>query len=334
MFGADQAVARPASSTPLIVVWRVHEECPLACAFCGYSRTVARTRRSVAAEDVLRFGRTLADYGRAAGREVLVSWLGGEPLLWPHLAEVSRALRDEGLRLGVTTNGLLLASPETRRLLIETHEQATISIDGLAAFHDRVRGQPGLFARLQAIVAAFRQEAPGCVLLRVNTVLMRGNIGGFAEFCEEMAEWGFDELTFNQLGGNDRPEFYPANRLLPEQVERFCAELPDIRGAMSARGLRIAGSDQYLERIRRTTNGERLPIADCRPGEAFLFIDEQGRVSPCSFTSAEYGVPLGELDSVAAMEQLGGRFRSARRIACAAACGDCHATHVFEKFAK
>jgi hypothetical protein len=60
----------------------------------------------------------------------------------------------------------------------------------------------------------------------VNTVLMRGNVEAFGGFCEAMADWGFHELTFNALGGNERPEFFAANHLLPQQVRRFAAELP------------------------------------------------------------------------------------------------------------
>jgi MoaA/NifB/PqqE/SkfB family radical SAM enzyme len=322
-----------AADLPLIVVWRVTGACRLSCKFCGYSRTVDRRRTHADVAEVLRIGRILGEYSRQSEVPVLVSWLGGEPLEWPPWAELSRIFREEfGLEQGVTTSGRPLQSQAIRQLLCATHDQVTVSIDGLAPFHDDVRRCRDLFNAVRGYVASLREESDGRLLLRVNTILMRGNIGAFAVLCEEMAAWGFHELTFNQLGGNDRPEFFPDNCLLPEQVEQFRRELPAVRRAMARRGLRIRGSDRYLERIAHTTRGQPIPVSDCSPGKRFLFIDEYGRVSPCSFTPEEYGVPLTQIASVETLRALPHLFWGARHARPSAACANCHATHVFDKF--
>ena len=72
-------------SAPLVVVWRVTEACDLGCWFCEYSRQRGGPRRSVPANQAVAFGNSLGEYAAASGRDVLVSWLGGEPLLWPPL---------------------------------------------------------------------------------------------------------------------------------------------------------------------------------------------------------------------------------------------------------
>jgi MoaA/NifB/PqqE/SkfB family radical SAM enzyme len=316
----------------LVVVWRVYEPCNLACRFCGYSRELVRPRFIANVDEVIAFGEVLTSHAQLNGRSVLVSWLGGEPLLWPALPKVSRLVRRLGLRLGITTNGLPLASPAVRDCLVSNYEQVTVSVDGLAPFHDAVRGSPGLFDSIRENVRRLRAKLASSTVLRVNTILMRENVSAFGAFCEEMADWGFDELTFNQLGGGDRPEFFPANRLLPGQVERFIAELPGLRQRMTDRGLHIRGSSRYLNRLRATSLDERIPIDDCGPGERFLFIDEQSRVSPCSFTCGEYGVPLNELDTPEKLAALPGRFAAMRDERRAKACDDCHSTQVFEKF--
>lgn len=326
------ALVHPAPQ--LVIVWRVWDGCNLACKFCGYSRELSWPRTAAVPAEVLRLGELLSDVQRQTGRSTLVSWLGGEPLLWSSLLPLSRVLRREfGLRLGVTTNGLPLIDPRVRHSLIADFEQITVSIDGDAAFHDEVRGQAGLFAQLEHHIAALRvEDVHGRLWRRVNTVLMRGNIERFADFAHSMANWGFQELTFNQLGGNERPEFYPPNRLLPEQVERFVENLPRLRTVMAKRGLQISGSEQYLQRIRATTANNTITIDDCQPGAEFLFIDPQGRVSPCSFTTAGYSIPLTEIQSVDQFRELPERFAALRTRCRLAACADCHATHVFAKF--
>jgi MoaA/NifB/PqqE/SkfB family radical SAM enzyme len=324
-------------TSELLVLWRVFEHCNLACHFCGYSKHLRRPRAVADPERVLAFGKALGEFAHLSGGNVSVSWLGGEPLLWPELPALSHTYRHTfGIRVGITTNGEPLARRAVRESLIEDYSVVTVSVDGLGEFHDACRNSPGLFDRVRRNVLALREEAAAAkrrMTLRVNTILMRGNVAEFELLCREVAGWGVTELTFNQLGGNDRPEFYPDNRLLPEQVERFAAEFPRVRAEMSQLGLQIHGTDRYLHRLASTARGRAIPIDDCGPGRSFLFIDEHGRVSPCCFTTASYGVPVEVITCVEHLAELPDRFARLRRERRHAACDDCHSTQVFDKFA-
>jgi MoaA/NifB/PqqE/SkfB family radical SAM enzyme len=323
-------------SPDLVVVWRVTERCNLGCAFCGYSRHIRRRRATADPRQILAFGALLGEYQAAAGRTVRVSWLGGEPLTWPPLVELAKVFRSAyQLRLGVTTNGVPLARAAMREHLVAVYDEVTVSIDGRGEFHDRCRDAPGLYGELRRSIAELRRQidrAHSPLVLRVNTVLMRGNVAALEGLCRELAGWGVRELTFNQLGGNDRPEFYPENRLLPGQVEWLRRELPGLRRRMAALGLVVRGGDRYLERMACTARGVHIPVADCGPGQTFQFVNEEGVVSPCSFTSAGYGVPLDSLTSPADLERLPLVFAERKRQQALAPCGDCHSTQVFEKF--
>lgn len=321
----------------LLVLWRVFEHCNLACQFCGHSKSLRRPRAVADTDRVLTFGRILGEYARTHGRRVSVSWLGGEPLLWPELPALSHTFRHTfGVSVGVTTNGEPLASPAVRASLLEDYELVTVSVDGIGEFHDACRNAPGLFDRIKKGVCTLRSESDAAgsgLALRVNTILMRRNVAEFEQLCREVVSWGVTELTFNQLGGNDRPEFYPDNRLRPEQVERFAAELPRVRAELRRLGLMIHGTDRYLLRLASTAGGRAIPIDDCGPGRSFLFIDEHGRVSPCSFTSASYGVSIADITSPDDLARLPETFSRLRRERRQPACDDCHSTQVFDKFA-
>jgi len=321
----------------VIVIWRVTTACNLSCGFCAYTKDLPFARGSVEPQIVRGLARVLAEYRHANDERVMVSWLGGEPLLWAPWRELSAELQAAGLQVSATTNGSTLGSPSVRAFIIGNLAELTISVDGIDAVHDRLRGSPGGFARLERDLRALVREkvlTGGGPRIRVNSVLMADNVEQFPALCERLAMWGIDEISFNQLGGNDRPEFHAAHRLHLADVERFATELPRVRESLAARGVRLVGGDRYLERLRATASGRSIRVADCPPaGEQTLFITEAGIVAPCSFTTADYGVPVGEIDSVAALLALPARVRAKRAANRSRWCDDCPSTQLFDKFA-
>jgi MoaA/NifB/PqqE/SkfB family radical SAM enzyme len=328
--------ALPGRRYDWVVVCRVTQQCNLSCPFCGYDRRLDWPRRQADPARLLRFGAVLAEYQRATGSQVLVSWIGGEPLLWPPLAQfTSHFSRACGLHVSTTTNGTTLGSPAVRGHVLAHYAELTVSVDGIGTVHDHLRGWLGGFAALRKNVSALASEkraAGGGPRLRANVVLMRDTVGDFAALCLELADWGIEAITFNQLGGNDRPEFHPANRLLPEQVDRLAEDIPFLRRRLAKHGVRLSGGEGYLRRLQASARGERIPVADCDPGRRFLFINEQGRAAPCSLAACECGVPLEQIGSVEELLGLPRRFQQSLRCRRPAACADCHCTQVFEKF--
>jgi MoaA/NifB/PqqE/SkfB family radical SAM enzyme len=320
----------------LVIVWRITEHCDLGCRFCGYSRHLRRPRLSADPDEVLAFGAVLGEYAASHGRDVLVSWLGGEPLRWPPLLAVSHTfIHEYGLRLGVTTNGTALASETVRRRIAEDFDQLTLSLDGLGVAHDQLRDAPGLFAHLRESLMRLRELTAALgqgPLLRVNTILMRDNVYAFEDLCRAVTAWGVDELTFNALGGRERPEFFPDHALRPEQIEWFRRALPGIRARLAPSGLRILASERYLERLEASARHRPLPVTDCQPGQRFLFIDERGFAAPCSYTVSGYGVHLSELRTPNDLRQLPLRLAERKRRQMLAPCVDCPSTQVFGKF--
>jgi AdoMet-dependent heme synthase len=171
-------------------------------------------------------------------------------------------------------------------------------------------------------------------LWRMSTLFTRHNLAAFPELCRRLAAWGVEQVTFNQLGGNDRPEFHRDHALTVDQAIWLARMLPAWRAELAAIGQELRGGAAYTTRILASTRGERIAVDDCGPGTRTLFIDEAGRVSPCSFTGARYGLSIDELEEPGALAGLASRWREARASGRDPACDDCHQTNVFEKFAR
>lgn len=319
----------------MIVVWRVTTQCNHACKFCAYDQSLPFSRINTDGAQALRIGLLLAEYQQQTGKPVLLSWLGGEPFLWRHLFPVTEHLSAAGLCLSTTTNGSTLGNARHRQWAASHLHELTISIDGDANAHDAVRGTPGGWLKLKTAVQQLaedcaRTDSP--LRLRINTVLMHQNIHQFSAQCEEWARWGIQEITFNQLGGRDRPEFYPAHRLLPTDIAYLKSMLPDLRHRLATQGVRLCGQEAYLKRITHSAQNAPYPVDDCAPGEQFIFIDEHGLASPCSFTTNSYGIPIDSWQRWQDVRDLSHTWRSMRTCARSPSCSDCMATHHFEKF--
>ncbi|WP_442679996.1 radical SAM protein [Sphingomonas sp. ASY06-1R] len=318
----------------MIVLWRTTTHCNYACGFCAYDRRLGGIRRSVPAEEAARFGTLLADWARQRGQTVLLSWLGGEPLSWRPIWDLSARLAQAGLAISATTNGSSLDRADVRAALIASFRELTVSIDGPPSVHDALRGREGAWARVRSglhALAAERGAAP--LRLRANIVLMRQTLPHFAALCRQLADWGVDEITFNQLGGRDRPAFFPAQRLLPADIADLAACLPGLKQDLKPRGVTLCGDALYVERLAASADNRALAVEDCGQGRPFLFIDEAGIAAPCSFSGAAYGIPIAGLRTVADVDGLAARFAAARTARRLATCDDCPSTQQFAKFA-
>ncbi|WP_324809015.1 radical SAM protein [Sphingomonas sp. LY29] len=321
----------------MILLWRITTHCNFSCGFCAYDRRLPIARHAADPDEVERVIGLVADAARMRGEPLLVSWLGGEPMLWRPLFGLSaRLARHAAVALSMTSNGTRMDNLEVRRHLLDHFAEVTFSLDGPASVHDGLRGAPGAYDRVRSAIVALASERAreGARLkLRANIVLMQATLPSFADLCRTLADWGIDDITFNQLGGRDRPDFFPAQALRPDDSRRLSDTIPALKDELGARGVRLCASPDYLARIDASTRGHPLAVHDCGPGEQFLFVDELGRIGPCSFTLDDHGVAIDQLRTVADVDSLAARFRQSRQRHRAAVCDDCPSTQFFGKFA-
>lgn len=316
----------------MIVLWRITTLCNLACGFCAYDRRVPMDRVHMDPAEVERFATLLGVYRQSSGTDVLLSWLGGEPMLWPGVIDVSQRLREQhGLRISVTTNGTTLWRNDMATSVAAAFDEVTVSVDAPTGAHEQLRGWRGGWLKLADGMRRLR-EAGETLRLRANVVLMRDTLPRFPELCDQLADWGMDEITFNQLGGRDRPEFYPSHALSLSHVTELRTMLPTLVKRMAARGVRLCANDAYLDRFAATASGRAMAVDDCESRRPTVFIDEHGRIASCSFTLDVHGIPTHDVRTVQDVAQLRSRLEEHRRTMPAAVCGDCPSTQVFAKF--
>jgi sulfatase maturation enzyme AslB (radical SAM superfamily) len=248
--------------------------CELHCAYCYAPKHAAALDR----ERVLAWAVEL-DAAGCLG----VGFGGGEPTAYRWFAQLcSDIAQSTSMAVTFTTHGHRLTSELVSSLRGAVHF-VRLSVDGVGATYERLRGRP--FAAVIQAARLLDSLAPFGINAVINSDTV-GELDGLAEFADKV---GASELL-----------------LLPEQPTAATPGISDseaqhlVDWATAARtGVRLA--------ISRTGLEAALPIAETVPGEhpldAHMHLDATGVLRPHAYAST--GVPVGSsiIEAVQALRE-------------------------------
>ncbi|HSR62708.1 MAG TPA: heme d1 biosynthesis radical SAM protein NirJ [Gammaproteobacteria bacterium] len=134
------------SSGP-VVIWNLIRRCNLACKHC-YSISADH---DFPGELSLAEIHTVLDDLKTFGVPVLIL-SGGEPLLHPHIFDITRRAKKMGFYVGLSTNGTMISEDNIGEIADIDFDYVGISIDGLMETHDHFRRKAGAFdASIKAV---------------------------------------------------------------------------------------------------------------------------------------------------------------------------------------
>lgn len=214
----------------------------------------------------------------------VLSVSGGEPLLYRPLGELLEHARAHGLATTVTTNGTLLGAHhlETLRGRVDL---LAISLDGVPASHDRMRGAAGAFERTRRHLPGVR--AAGVPFGFIFT-LTQSNLDELEWVAAFAAAEGASLLQVHPLEGVGRARAQ-LSQALPDALEASYAylEVARLRAAVGETlrvHLDLAYREHLLEHPERVFIGEDSE----QPAESGL----AARVSPLVVEPDGTVVPL------------------------------------------
>jgi radical SAM protein with 4Fe4S-binding SPASM domain len=123
-----------------VVVWNSTRRCNLHCMHCYADATSRASPGELTTADALRLIDDIAAFGSPT-----MLFSGGEPLMRPDLFLVAAYAARHGLRCVLSTNGTLITEEVARQIREARFVYVGISLDGVKATHDKVRGAKGAF---------------------------------------------------------------------------------------------------------------------------------------------------------------------------------------------
>lgn len=195
------------SAYPTTLFLSVNSLCNLHCKMCDIG---TQTEESTFFKNLNRGNRSELDLGRmkqlvdevAAFRPVL-ALISTEPLLWKPVVEFVEYASSRGLRVQLTTNGLRL--PQLAEDLVEAGlDSLWVSLDGPAAVHNEIRGNPKSFEKateglglVQEARARRRGRNPSSISL--NFSISNLNYPYLVDFVDAVADVEADLIQFSHL---------------------------------------------------------------------------------------------------------------------------------------
>ena len=269
---------------PINAVWELTLRCDLACRHCSSraGRPRADELTTTEAVDVVR---QMAELG-----VLEVTLIGGEAYLHEGWTDVVRAIRRQGMECTMVTGGRGIDAERARAARDVGIMSVSVSIDGVEATHDALRGLTGSHA---AALSAMDHLARVGVQVSANTQIGRRNRRELSAIFDEITRRGAHSWQLQITVAAGRAADDPTLLLEPFHLLEVMPSIARIKPRADGIGLRIWPGNNlgYYGPYESLLRGY-LPMGrkgSCGAGRAILGIESNGAVKACpSLPSASY----------------------------------------------
>jgi radical SAM protein with 4Fe4S-binding SPASM domain len=261
---------------PVYCVWEITLRCDLACRHCG-SRAGHARGDELSTEQCLDLVRQMAELGVKE-----VTLIGGEAYLRDDWTEIVREIKKCGMSATMTSGGRGITKERAEAAAEAGLEGVSISIDGLEATHDRLRGVEGSFR--SAFEALKNLRAAG-IRVACNTQINRLSVPDLPELLELIAAEGVHSWQIQLTVAMGRAADEPEVLLQPYDLLEFFPLLARLKERMAVLGVRLWPGNNigYFGPYETLIKGTmpRGHMASCGAGRSTLGIEADGAIKGC-----------------------------------------------------
>lgn len=254
---------------PQFGVWELTNRCNARCIHCGSDSGECRDNELSEAE-ALKLCEDLRELGCKK-----IGIIGGEFFLSPYWENVTKKLMDLGIGVTHLTNGFLLNEQNIGKLKNLGIRWISVSIDGVGATHDYLRGVPGLFHVAVENIKKARSEG---FRVGINTAISRQNVGELAVMFHLFTELGISSW---QLQGVEDFGRANANSELQMTAVDFYGVIQEIAEFRKNTQMRIVLGDNIGHFTSLEPEVRDNPFMGCIAGRYNIGIEANGNIRGC-----------------------------------------------------
>lgn len=270
---------------PERVTFFVTNECNLRCKHCFFWKDLDKKTDLLTLPEIKEISQTMGNFSS-------LSLTGGEPFLRKDLAQIARAFRKKSKikRLSIPTNGTLTEKVinTTEKIAQENPNLSVIvkvSLDGLEATHDKIRGEPGCFQKALETYKNLKELQKTHPNLKLGTLTTQtgSNQNDLNElFNFVFFELGPDQVSLNLIRGETKDSSLKnVNLDLYQKLQR---RIRNYTRGILPKIYKKKVTDLITKTVR--TNTWQTP---CYAGILTAVIRENGNVFPCELLNKKMG---------------------------------------------
>jgi MoaA/NifB/PqqE/SkfB family radical SAM enzyme len=296
----------------------VTRACNLACLHCGSD--CSREGDGAHLDPGLALAVLTEIRGRYDPHEITVSITGGEPLCYPGLFELGRAITDLEFPWGIVTNGFAWTRDTMRSARSAGMQSIAVSLDGLPENHDWLRGRKGSFDRALAAIRMLAAE-PFYQAMDVVTCVNRRNLREMDRLRDLLASTGARAWRLFTISPIGRATGQEDLFLTPDEYHILLNSIVRWRGEGGPMDVHLSESGYLGDRFEcRVRDGYHF----CRAGISVAGIMADGEILACPNIDRRFAQGnVHENSFVDVWENRFAPFRDRRWMQ--AACADCAA---------
>lgn len=252
------------------VLWEITNTCNYRCSYCIFSSEAKRYENELTTEEVKK---TIKDLKK--NNFTYIKFTGGEPFTRTDMTEILKYASELGFDMDISTNASLITDEIAKELKNIEFPMVHVSLDGNdRETHEYVRGKNTFERTLKGI----QYLTANNVYTRIGTVIYKKNEDKLQEIIDLAVQLKANEIIFSfmeAVGRLDGDEELISKRTI-ESVKQEIEKLA------------IKYEGQIQVKYSFTENKECETDECCPAVNKFLYINNLGQVSPCTWVISKY----------------------------------------------
>lgn len=247
------------------VLWEITNTCNYHCSYCIFSSEAKKYEDELTTDEVKRTIKDLKE-----NNFKYIKFTGGEPFTRKDMTEILKYASELGFDMDISTNASLITDEIAKELKDIKFPMVHVSLDGHdKETHEYVRGEDTFERTLRGI----KYLTENNVYTRIGTVIYKKNEDKLKEIIELAIQLKANEIIFSfmeAVGRLDGDETLISKRTI-DSVKQELEKLV------------IKYKEQIQVKYSFTENKECITEECCPAVNKFLYINNLGQVSPCTW---------------------------------------------------
>ncbi len=252
------------------VLWEITNTCNYHCSYCIFSSEAKKYEDELTIDEVKRAIKELKE-----NNFTYIKFTGGEPFTREDMTEILKYANKLGFDMDISTNASLITDEIAKELKNINFPMVHVSLDGNdKTSHEYVRGENTFERTLRGI----RYLTNNQIYTRIGTVIYKQNEDKLEEIVKLAIELKANEIIFSfmeAVGRLDGDETIISKRTIDsvkEELEKLATKYKEqIQVKYSFTENRLTEIEEYCPAINK-----------------FLYINNLGQVSPCTWVVSNY----------------------------------------------